>query len=580
MIQELLPLVKNTPINEFVDIQVLNRGLYVLIDESGNIISENIKNDNKSLEDSVWEEQFKRKYFFSQILNSNKSIVYKKPISSNNPYSFVTWQINFVDKTYVDLINLYFEKQKEYNPNVDLEKYKQAILKAGSYIEDNVYNYFSQLDKKTNQQKVKDIKKNRISIYINVSDSEYEKTFMNYIEKKLFVDNQYNICVNDIILGIPTLNNAYDSKKPYIKHLTQANPIAYQCSLEDAIEIYKLYDWLKNQTIFSLANKKTSNLKLKINSSILEIANENEKRYFLVKGDVLRTMQGTEYIIEDFQVINDVKDSINYSNVHFLETDCQLPNIRNFKEFEDFVNKELYSFTFYNKETKVTDKMNSNLVAHLRQYRGLFENCFKYTDLGILGNKMPKAFSNIAFDYTKIAIKDNDNEKLYFRKIAIILTTLYNMIGIEELNIKKGKEMQNTMNNMLDNLREKLAYEDSTPTSENMEEYCFAVGQLTRYLVSKSKAKNKTFKLAEPILSCTKKQKLDNVLKNMIMKYSHSLSFNKKLTNLIALTTTVNFENEKINKDMLLAGFVANNLIYEKTEQNDENAEVENNEEE
>ena len=575
MIQELLPLAKNTPLEELINIQSINKGVYILVDTNGNIISEHIKNSPQE-EKGIWEDEFKAKVFYSKVLNSNKNIVPRKPISSNNPYSFIVWQSNFLDNSYIELIDLYFEKQKEYNSHLDLNKYKEILLKVTTYVKNNIYNYFYQINEKTKEKTIKDPNKNKIHIFINVSNEEYDICFMNYLKKKLFVDNKYNIVVNEETIGVPALNNAYDGNKPYIKHLTQPNQISYQCSFIDAFNIYKLYNWIINQILLNNINQNNAILKIKMDNPILTLAKENDNKYFLLKGNIKRSVQGTEFLVEDFQIICNDKKNINFQKIQFLETDYELPNIKNFKEFENFINDCLYNKKFYDKDIKVTEKMSSQLVSYLIQYKKILENCFKYADLSILTKKFKDIFSNISFAYAKIGIKNNQEENLYLYKIAIILTTLYNMVAIEELNIKGGKDMQNRMYNMLDTIREKINSDNVTPISENIDEYCFAIGQLTRYLVSQSKAQKKTFKLADPVLSCTKKQKLDTIIQNMLSQYSHSLQLSKKLNNLIAMTTSVAFEDEKLNRDMILAGFVANNLLYEKNK--DENVEVNNNE--
>ena len=119
MIQELLTLTKNTPNNIFIDVQELPSGMFFLVDLEGNIKEIH----QKDKEESIWEDKYKSKYFYSRIIDSNKAVL--KGIATNNIYAFVTWQEKFVD---IENINNFVESYC--NKLIDFGNAEKKVLKT------------------------------------------------------------------------------------------------------------------------------------------------------------------------------------------------------------------------------------------------------------------------------------------------------------------------------------------------------------------------------------------------------------------------------------------------------------------
>ena len=132
--------------------------------------------------------------------------------------------------------------------------------------------------------------------------------------------------------------------------------------------------------------------------------------------------------------------------------------------------------------------------------------------------------------------------------------------------------MKNNVIDTIDSVKEKVNGSD-TPVSETVEEYSYAAGQLAKYLVKQSAAKDITFKEAAQVLDSKNVEGVTKAIGRLLKKYDHALSINYlKLNNMISMVTNVTFSETKVNKDMLLAGFVGNNILFEK-KQSDENKE-------
>jgi len=123
-------------------------------------------------------------------------------------------------------------------------------------------------------------------------------------------------------------------------------------------------------------------------------------------------------------------------------------------------------------------------------------------------------------------------------------------------------EMQNKLRSKI-NVDNSKKYE----SFENDNEYYFAVGQLANYLLSLSKAKSKPQSLLNPILNAKNNRIIKDKLRIIYSKYNYKLDqYSKRASNLYGMI--VSYEPEgKINQDMILAGYLRSNLVYEKYEE-------------
>ena len=83
--------------------------------------------------------------------------------------------------------------------------------------------------------------------------------------------------------------------------------------------------------------------------------------------------------------------------------------------------------------------------------------------------------------------------------------------------------------------------------------------------MSKSKATNKTYALAEPYLKAKTTNKLKSVLKNEFERYKYEISIYDKRFNKAYLLIQ-NSDDMQINNDfesLMLAGMMSQNLIYD-----------------
>ena len=123
--------------------------------------------------------------------------------------------------------------------------------------------------------------------------------------------------------------------------------------------------------------------------------------------------------------------------------------------------------------------------------------------------------------------------------------------------------MADIVQNIKSSLRVKVN-ENDTEKIGNDEEYYFAVGQLVSYLLSKSKAKKKPHSLANQFISGKNNDDIKEKLRKLYVKYSYDADINgKRFNNLYAMIVGYVPEG-KVNQDLMIAGYLNSNLIYEK----------------
>ncbi|HBN6238689.1 TPA: CRISPR-associated protein Cse4, partial [Clostridioides difficile] len=110
-----------------------------------------------------------------------------------------------------------------------------------------------------------------------------------------------------------------------------------------------------------------------------------------------------------------------------------------------------------------------------------------------------------------------------------------------------------------------------TKCIQSDEEYYFAVGQLASYFISKNKSKNKNHSLINPILNAQNRKKIMLEIEKLFKKYNYDISYdnNRRFKNLYSMIVGYEVEEKKVNRDLLIGGYLYYSLIYTKSEENE-----------
>lgn len=555
---------KNNP-NLILETMVLTNGDYVLVHSDGSYQVEKIKYSKKDhcLIEKPDDETYRKLCFYdyqSQIINTQKTLDLPfRLILSNNYLSYFVKKEKLNDKDRINEATEKYFKSLE-NPQ---EKYKGKDLQMYNFVADDIGEIDQEkllrnkqwlIENIYNLDKVDYSEKDYLKVFFEDDDQLYINEGNRYTLTKIFNCNDYNIYDGNDVYGLPNYNMQLNSKKPFLENKTRMNKIPYILSLKEALFEKQFFDFLMNQ-----ANAGKTNIYFSSDE-------DDDKRIYCLNnikniekgfdGIVVKTKKGKELEIHYMDVVTDykvfLKPLFNYRNViGSLDDEC-------YKEYEkrtdveNLINEILFSKYLKNNYFTAPDDLKGvdsiykkNLLAcreaiHAWVYAGKVEN---------IGNVLLKA----ALDITKYSIK------MGYLNSAKKQMNLYFALN------KYFSQKENDMEDIRDVLRTKINAEHQMKIEDDLE-YSFAVGQAIAYLQSKSKTKNKTQDIINQFIVIRNDKVLKIKLEQFYRRYNYDLFVGKTRFNYLFAMIMEYMDIKKIDQSMLMAGYLGENLIYEKGE--------------
>jgi CRISPR-associated protein Csh1 len=128
---------------------------------------------------------------------------------------------------------------------------------------------------------------------------------------------------------------------------------------------------------------------------------------------------------------------------------------------------------------------------------------------------------------------------------------------------KGGEDMADVIINTKNDLRNKIS-QKKTSFLENDKQYFFAVGQLVSCFISRSKGKKKPLSLANPFINAKNDKMIKDKLKALYKKYNYDIdNYMYKFKGLYAMTISYELDNDNIDQDLIIVGYLHSNLLYE-----------------
>lgn len=532
--------------NLVLDSYTLNSGIYIKLSEkyvqkfivkqekSKNVL---YKENGDKATDEDW---FKKKDYLSIYLDSNKSVFDQKFHNANfltlffkiENFNYIITNLNKnfeVFRTFEKFNKkedkIIIENQKEY---INSKERQEKINKAEKLIK----NYLDEI-KKFADEKIKNGQ--YVRIFIDEADKIYEKESQIYTELKIFNANSYNKLINGKIYGLSNSNMGMNSKKPFLEHKSRKSILPSMISQKEALDEKSFFDWLYYQKREFI---------------------DNFNNVFLLKKNlkgraVIIDFESIPFIpseVKSHHKIEKEKSYFKIEIVDFIDAGLDLYEINN-KNAKAKINEVLYQKSLSdnnlsNNEIKINDKMLKELIYQTRN--SVIELLYKNNEADFY--QMVNKYSS---DFIKVALRSSKEYGELNAKKAI------NFI----LSLKDYKGETVDLDTIKENLENALK-SDITKLDSN--EYFFLAGQIAKYLMSKSKAANKTYALAEPYLKAKTTNKLKSVLKNEFERYKYEILIYDKRFNKAYLLIQ-NSDDIQINNDfesLMLAGMMSQNLIY------------------
>ncbi|WP_346938640.1 type I-B CRISPR-associated protein Cas8b/Csh1 [uncultured Clostridium sp.] len=500
----------------------------------------------------------------SKLVDINKPIDGKKIIHSNNYLSFFVKKESFsngkltneiIDGYYDILLNPYIKYPKsKANAN---EVYKSLeteigevdkvlVEKVKTWIKENIFEL-------GNQYTGKDY----LKVFFEYGEDDYIREGKRYLGPNIYNSNDFNIKIDGEIFGLPNNNMGMNAKKPYLENKTRKVKVPYLIDSGEVMLQKKFFDYLLNEVTLGKVNIYLDEKGV----TALKSGDISETDF---EGVFIRIKKGKEVEILSYDVVTNYKPNLskkfNFKNVLGDELDDKSFEVYgtcgNRKKMQEVLDKVFFSkylinnyFTDAGDISINNDVLKSNLLI---SRDGIFNWLYKGNKNGI-----DKLLSKVSLNLVKGSI-----ERENFKKAK----DQFNLRWSFENYFNGGVDMAEIVYEMRNKLRDKINL-DNSERYENFEsdnEYYFAVGQLANYLLSLSKAKIKTQSLLNPILNAKNNRIIKDKLRIIYSKYNYKLDqYSKRTINLYGMI--VSYEPEgKINQDMILAGYLRSNLVYEK----------------
>lgn len=500
--------------------------------------------------------------YYSQLLGINKAILSNsgKVIQGNNYLSFIIKKDTLSNgKLTNNIIDRYYEVLEnpliKYTGSKDKKLYNLVEQKVGkvdetklnkikNWIKNNLYNLLEN-----------NLGKDYLKIFFYYPEQEYRKEGERYFIPNIYNKNIYNLELNGKIYGLPNDNMGLNSKKPYLENKTRKSTVPYLIDQNEVMLQKKFFDYLMNQAAIGKVN-------IYMGDNILPLKNEETLgRDFT--GIYLRIKKVKEVEIHDFDIIPMYKPNLikefQYKNVLDMDYDKLSGEYGNFKTLgamqklinEVFFKKFLVPNYFTEpKDISIKDDVLKDNLLMARTalfnwfYKGMDKNIWQLLNrvsLNLIKGSIENGYM--------LKADDQFNLRMSLRKY-----------------FEGGEQMADIISQVKESLKKKISIKD-TGCIESDREYFFAVGQLVSFFISRSKGKKKPLSLANPFVNAKRDEMIKDKLKALYKKYNYDIeSYSYRFKNLYAMV--MGYEpGGKVDDDMIIAGYLHSNLLYEKDEE-------------
>ena len=574
-------------------------GSYVIVKKDGTVKNVDIKLDKKTRDLNCTDDTLLSDICFydyhSKLISMNKPMDSKKVIHSNNYLSFAVKKDSITTKLTEAIIDNYYDTLK--NP---LEKkYKKS--KEASKIYQNFEEEYSAVDVELLERCRSWIKQHIFSIdkliNVDLGKKEYLKIFFEVFEaseednkknRELFIqednryifpniynNNDYNVEVEGKIQGIPDNNLGMNAKKPFLSIKTRKNPASYLLDGDTALLQKQFFEYLMNFA----SNGKNNVYVDTVNNKIEAYDDKEERKKFagIEAGYYLRIQKGKELEIQ-------VQDNlVNYQDKLFL----------NFN-YQDFFNMNIENYPEYTKDIGIHSKRTSvgRLINEIFFSKYLLTNYFTdASDISVKDSVLKRTivmYRNVIFDWIYKGIDNNfevAEKRFALDLIKNALINNYTLRAMTQLNLhwsfkdyftelkqQGGEKMAEVATEIRESIKERVTSKEEVKMPINDKEYYYAVGQLAAYFISLSKAGKKSQSMINPVINISDDRVLKERLIQLYKKYNYAIDhYNVRFKNLFAMILGYkpDAKTDRQTKDeMILFGYMDNNSIYAKKEEN------------
>jgi CRISPR-associated protein Csh1 len=466
-----------------------------------------------------------------------------------------------------NFLQAYYSEEVAYIRN---DERRQDIEECKEYMLDNMEDIINTIKLIDDKSKVKGY----IKIFFEEDIEKYRKESRVYLIPRIYNVKEYNILVNDEILGLPISDITTNEKKPYLLLKTMKCLVPIRDTVENVKATKNFYEWMLN----SIKNEKDV-FKLGYNYAFDGgKPYDGDKPYYIV--NMAMSQSSKNYEIVDFDNIPSPLPEIRFKLENTLRVPLYDPE------------QKVYLKDKYEEDRTITNLSSIQYLVSQYYFNGEMKGYFKNIEPDIKSNKFTHEMKilfmesrDAFFDYFHKGIDTNIKkiiDKITLSSIDEQLkstvegTRLMNMRRAYNLRlsflkyfkIEGGKDMASRLEDVISKIEKKINFKEMVYCNSD-EEFYFLAGQLAYYLISTSEASKKHFGMFEPFLLARNSNQLKRRLEETFETYSHNISIGYiKFKN--AMSMVMGYQTEtKITDEMkgfLIAGILSNNLLYSKQE--------------
>lgn len=515
----------------------------------------------------------------SKLVEMNKPIDSKKVIHSNQIFSFFVKKDSITEgKLTEEVINGYYNTLA--NPESKYRKSKKAVelyqmveCEAGAPdgdVLERIRCWVINWRKHPEILPVDYTGKDYLKLFFVLEDEKrtkelFETENRRYVIPNIYNNNDYNLKIEETIVGLPGNNMGLNAKKPFLENKTRKTAAPYLISMEDVILQGRFFDYL-----WGCACKGAVNVYIDFEKEdIYPLPDKSDKLPFVESGMYLRVRKGKDVEILDCDTVVELTPNLKstFYMKDILKARDGLSEYRECRKVpelaavidEVFFGKQLaYNYFTPPLELDIKDKTLQNVLLTYRNR--LFAWLYRTPECDM---------EHVLAEMAEKLIKNSIGNGYWNRARQQLNLALSLEDYLRENNQKEEilQMIQKEFKMHLDMHQEEWDFTDDG-------EYFFAVGQLIGYFLSLSRAHNKPYSMANQFLNAKEDALIKEKLSQMFIRYNHAIDAVKdtRAKNMISHILLYH-PRGGVRQQELIAGLTAVNAFYMKKEEDANNDE-------
>jgi len=503
--------------------------------------------------------------YYSNLITMNKAVDKNKIIHSNNYLSLFGKKESIGEgKLTEEVLDDYFSVLRQ--PELKYKKgnakklyqstekeFGEVNIKRLNEIQQWIKEHLSQLNA------FNDGKKNYLKLFFVYSDEELTRELFQaegkrYSGPNIFNSNDFNMEIDGVIYGLPGNNMNMNAKKPYLGNKSRKVQVPWLIDQNQAFLQNQFFDYLAG-----LASKGYYNIYFDYDDMSIIPCRNGECPGKITNGYFLRIRSGkTEVEIHGADTVVGFNPHLDppFHYTKEKDGDIELQHVTTKGQLEALIDDIIFNKSLRGNYFTAPSDLNimDNAIKNqmLKARDRLFCWFYRADGTGIFAVLEESAYCMAK----NSALKGNFIKADAQIKFGGQLVDYFNNNHVQE----------ETMSELKEKMREYVNTKEGCDL-RNDAEYYYAVGQLLRYFIWKSKAYKKTYSMMNSFIDAKDDFEIKQHLAQIFRKYDYDISVSDNRFSTLFSAVMEYEPSGKTDKWKLLAGLTGKNMILEKKEE-------------